>query len=130
LIDAVASVAEQILARCPSVRVLATSRQALAVPGEVQVPVHPLPVPEPRTPLADVPDVPAARLFLDRAEGVAPGLVTTLDDLVAVSAICRRLDGIPLALVLAAARLTTLTPAELADRVADRFAVLTRGNRT
>jgi predicted ATPase len=130
LIDSVASLVESILARCPTVRIITTSREALAVPGEIQVPVAPLRVPDPGTPPADVPGFPAARLFLDRAEAVTADMILDDDELAAVGLICQRLDGIPLALELAAARLTSLTPLELADRVLDRFGVLTSGSRT
>ncbi|GAB3589286.1 BTAD domain-containing putative transcriptional regulator [Angustibacter peucedani] len=137
LIEPIAALAETLLARCPDVHLLATSREALAVPGEVQVPVAPLPVPVPGAAAADVAAVAAARLFLDRARVASPLLAATLDDapadeetMAAVAAICRRLDGIPLALELAAARLASLSPSELAERVVDRFAVLTSGPRT
>jgi len=130
LIEAVAVLAEAILARCPGVRLLATSREALAVPGEVQIPVTPLAVPGPDTPPQQVADFPAARLFLDRAAAVVPDLAFDQEGLAAVALICRRLDGIPLALELAAARLVSLGPVELARRVLDRFGVLTSGSRT
>jgi predicted ATPase len=130
LIESVASLVETVLGRCPRVRVLATSREALAVPGEVQLPVVPLAVPQEGTPLGQVPGHAAARLFLDRAEAASPGSSFDPGALAAVADICRRLDGIPLALELAAARLTSLTPVELAEHLHDRFAVLTSGSRT
>ena len=130
LIDPVTSLVETVLERCPEVRVLATSREALAVPGELQFPVAPLAVPGPDTPPGDARNYAAVRLFLDRAEAAAPGRPLDNDALAAVAVICRRLDGIPLALELAAARSRSLTPTELAERVKDRFAVLTSGSRT
>jgi predicted ATPase/DNA-binding SARP family transcriptional activator len=130
LIEPVASLVETILGRCPDVQILATSREALAVPGEVQLPVAPLQVPEPGTRLDDIAAYPAARLFLDRAQAAVPDLVVDDEALNAIAAICQRLDGIPLALELAAARLASLSPTELADRVVDRFGVLTSGSRT
>jgi len=130
LIEPVASLVQAILERCPNVRILATSREALAVPGEVQLAVAPLPVPSEQTPSERVPEFSAARLFLDRAAAVRPDLTADGPALDAVAVICRRLDGIPLALELAAARLAGLQPLELADRVRDRFAVLTSGDRT
>ncbi|HXV94134.1 MAG TPA: BTAD domain-containing putative transcriptional regulator, partial [Pseudonocardia sp.] len=130
LIEPVAALVEAVLARCPGVRVLATSREALAVAGEVQLAVAPLPVPESGTPPDRVPESPAARLFLDRAAAAASDLVLDDGALAAAAVICRRLDGIPLALELAAARLSSLTPVELADRVRDRFGILTAGSRT
>ena len=130
LIEAVASLTETILSRCPEVQVVATSREALAVPGEVQLTVAPLPVPDPGTPPDAVAAFAAAQLFLDRAQAATPELVVDAETLTAVGAICQRLDGIPLALELAAARLAVLSPTELAERVVDRFAVLTSGSRT
>ena len=130
LIEPVASLVQAILERCPQVRILATSREALAVPGEVQLAVAPLPVPSEDSPSERVPEFAAARLFLDRAAAVRPDLTADGPALDAVAVICRRLDGIPLALELAAARLAGLQPLELADRVRDRFSVLTSGDRT
>lgn len=130
LIEPVASLVETILDRCPDVRIIATSREALAVPGELQFPVAPLAVPSLGTPPDHVPGFAAAHLFLDRALATIPDLVIDAEALEAVATICQRLDGIPLALELAAARLASLSPAELADRVLDRFAVLTSGART
>jgi predicted ATPase/DNA-binding SARP family transcriptional activator len=130
LLEPVASLVETVLGQCPRVRVLSTSREALAVPGEVQLPVAPLATPDEGIPPEQIGDYPAARLFLDRAEAVTAGEEFDADSLEAVAEICRRLDGIPLALELAAARLTSLTPVELADHVQDRFAVLTSGSRT
>jgi predicted ATPase len=130
LIEAAASFAETVLGRCAGVRILATSREALAVPGEIQLPVAPLAVPDELTPAGRVPEFAAARLFLDRAAAAMPELEFDDAALRAVGLICQRLDGIPLALELAAARLASLSPLELADRVHDRFATLTSGSRT
>ena len=115
LIEPVAGLVQAILERCPLVRILATSREALAVPGEVQLAVAPLPVPSEDTPSERSRMFPAARLFLDRAAAVRPDLTPDGPALDAVAVICRRLDGIPLALELAAARLAGLQPLELAD---------------
>ncbi|MEW2412123.1 BTAD domain-containing putative transcriptional regulator [Streptomyces sp. NPDC046866] len=117
VIGAAAELAELLLTRCPGVRILATSREPLGVPGEAVRPVDPLP-----------PD-PAHRLFADRAAAVRPGF-TPADDPDAVAEICRRLDGLPLAIELAAARLRLLTPRQIADRLDDRFRLLTGGART
>jgi predicted ATPase/DNA-binding SARP family transcriptional activator len=130
VIEPVASLIQTILGRCPGVHILATSREALAVPGEVQLPVAPLPVPPPGTPAQRVPEFAAARLFLDRAVSVRPDVGADPATLAAVGVICRQLDGIPLALKLAAARLGSLSTTELADRVEDRFGVLNSGIRT
>lgn len=114
LVEEAARVTALLLAACPGVRVLATSRESLGITGEVLVPVPPLP-PEP-----------AVRLFLDRARAVRPGF----DGHTRVADICAALDGLPLAIELAAARLRTLTPDELADRLHDRFRLLSRGDRS
>ncbi len=117
VIDAAAELAEQLLARCPGLTVLATSREPLGVPGELLRPVEPLPQPY------------ALRLFGERGSAVRPGF-TPDEDPEAVAEICRRLDGLPLAIELAAARLRMLTPRQIADRLDDRFRLLTSGART
>jgi predicted ATPase/DNA-binding SARP family transcriptional activator len=118
VIDAAAALAETLLTHCPQLRVLATSREPLGVPGESVRPVEPLP-----------PD-PAHRLFVERARAVRPALDLARDGDEAVDEICRRLDGLPLAIELAAARLRLLTPRQIADRLDDRFRLLTSGSRT
>ncbi|MFE0702735.1 ATP-binding protein [Streptomyces sp. NPDC058872] len=128
LIDAAAALVETLLTHCPQLRVLATSREPLGVPGEAVRPVEPLP-PEH-----------AHRLFAERARAVHPvpdpARGSTRDggpdreDDEAVEEICRRLDGLPLAIELAAARLRLLTPRQIADRLDDRFRLLTSGART
>ncbi|MEU5012877.1 BTAD domain-containing putative transcriptional regulator [Streptomyces sp. NPDC021749] len=117
VIGAAAALAERLLADCPGVTVLATSREPLAVPGEVLRPVEPLPDPV------------ALRLLADRGAAARPGFRID-DDPAACTEICRRLDGLPLAIELAAARLRLLTPRQLADRLDDRFRLLTSGSRT
>ncbi|HEV7197145.1 MAG TPA: BTAD domain-containing putative transcriptional regulator [Pedococcus sp.] len=130
VVDAAASLIDDILGRCPRVTVLATSREALAVPDEVQVTVAPLPTPPEDTPPSRVLEYPAAQLFAERARAVRPGFVFDHDDLLAVGHISRSLDGIPLALELAAARVAAMSPGEIADRLAQRFSFLTSGTRT
>ncbi|MET8475544.1 BTAD domain-containing putative transcriptional regulator [Streptomyces sp. NPDC006422] len=117
VIGAAARLAETLLTRCPGLTILATSREPLGVPGESVRPVEPLP-----------PD-PAHRLFAERAAAVRPGFDPSQDQR-AVAEICRRLDGLPLAIELAAARLRLLTPRQIADRLDDRFRLLTGGSRT
>ncbi|KUL49112.1 AfsR/SARP family transcriptional regulator [Streptomyces sp. NRRL S-1521] len=117
VIDAAAELAETLLTHCPDLTVLATSREPLGVPGESVRPVEPLP-----------PD-PAHRLFAERATSVRPGFDAE-ESAGAVAEICRRLDGLPLAIELAAARLRLLTPRQIADRLDDRFRLLTSGART
>jgi predicted ATPase/DNA-binding SARP family transcriptional activator len=121
LIAAAAHLTAELLAACPGVTVLATSREPLGVPGELVRPVEPLPPPT------------AYRLFAERAATVRPGQGPYPEagpDAAAVREICRRLDGLPLAIELAAARLRALTPRQIADRLDDRFRLLTSGSRT
>ncbi|MFE9889623.1 BTAD domain-containing putative transcriptional regulator [Streptomyces scopuliridis] len=117
VIGAAAALAETLLTHCPGLRILATSREPLGVPGESVRPVEPLP-----------PD-PAHRLFGERARAVRPGF-DAAGDPEAVAEICRRLDGLPLAIELAAARLRMLTPRQIAARLDGRFRLLTSGSRT
>ena len=131
LIDAVAALAAAVLAGCPRVRILATSREPLGITGEVIYSVPPLESPPDLGPPgpADVLGYPAARLFADRAAAGA-GFAVDEDTAPDVAEICRALDGIPLAIELAAARLRTLSPAQVAGRLGDRFTLLTSGSRT
>ncbi|WP_093617314.1 AfsR/SARP family transcriptional regulator [Streptomyces indicus] len=117
VIEAAARLAETLLTHCPRMRILATSREPLGVPGESVRPVDPLP------------EETAHRLFAERAAAVRPGFDPE-QDRAAVAEICTRLDGLPLAIELAAARLRLLTPRQIADRLDDRFQLLTSGSRT
>ena len=130
VVDAAAVLIDDILSRCPDITVIATSREALAVPDEVQVTVGPLDTPPEHTPPGEVLSYPAAQLFAERARAVRPGLLFDADNLTAIGAITRSLDGIPLALELAAARVSTLSPVEVSGRLANRFTLLTSGART
>lgn len=122
LLDAAALLTATLLARCPDLRVLATSRQPLGVPGESVLPCEPLDV--------EGEDSDAVRLFLDRARLAVPALAEpSPEELALVRRLCAELDGLPLALELAAATLATLPLAELVTRLADRFAVLGQGVR-
>ncbi|WP_035849752.1 AfsR/SARP family transcriptional regulator [Kitasatospora azatica] len=116
LIQAAAELADQLLAECPGLSILATSREPLGVPGEALLPVEPLPDPI------------ALRLLGERGAAARPGF-DPADDPAACAEICRRLDGLPLAIELAAARLRSMTPRQLADRLDGRFALLTGGSR-
>ncbi|MGW0809780.1 AfsR/SARP family transcriptional regulator [Nonomuraea sp. NPDC002799] len=128
LVAAVAELADSLLAACPELRVLVTGREALGITGESIMPVSPLRVPPPE---ADNPlDFPAVRLFADRAAAVRQGFAMDAGNLAQVVHICRALDGLPLAIELAAARLRTLTLADIAARLDDRFKLLARGSRT
>ena len=129
LLDACARLAHDLLGGCPGVRILATSREPLTTPGERVYPVAPLPVPPPAVGLGEAMDSPALRLFADRAAAAVFGFGLTAENLPAVAEICRRLDGLPLAIELACARLRTLPATELAARLDDRFRLLTGGSR-
>jgi predicted ATPase len=119
VVDGVAAWTSDLLGAVPSLTVLTTSRTALAIAGEA---VHPLP------PLgAEDGEGPAVRLFLERARAVRPGADLPLD---VVTRICTHLDGLPLAIELAAARVRTMTPAQIEERLRDRFALLTTGDRS
>jgi predicted ATPase/DNA-binding SARP family transcriptional activator len=136
VIDAAAALAARLLADCPGVQVLATSREPLRIDGESLYMVAPLAVPpaaEPGidgAPAADSGSFPAVRLFADRAAAVLPGFELDAANAGPVAQICRTLDGMPLAIELAVPWLRTLTPAQLAERLDDRFALLTGGSRT
>ena len=129
LVAASAHLAEQVLGACPGVRILATSREPLALTGEVLAPVGPLPAP-PAGNGADPLDFAAVRLFADRAAAVRPGFAVTAANAAPVGEVCRRLDGLPLAIELATARLRTLPVEQIAARLGDRFRLLSGGSRT
>ncbi len=119
LLDATASLAAELLATCPGLQVLATSREPTGVPGEVTFQV-------PSLSLADE----AIELFADRARRVRPDFAVTGANAETVTDICKRLDGMPLAIELAAARVRALSLEEIADSLHDRFRLLTGGSRT
>jgi predicted ATPase/class 3 adenylate cyclase len=119
--EAAATLLHDVLAGAPAVSVLATSRETLGLPGETEYRVPPLPLPD----ADEGPDrSDAVRLFLDRVRSVRPDIVVSEDDLAAIVRACRRLEGMPLGLELAAARIRTLSPTELADRLDSTFRTL------
>ncbi|WP_326357665.1 BTAD domain-containing putative transcriptional regulator [Nocardia sp. CDC160] len=122
--------AHRLLVDCPGVRVLATSREALRITGESVFVVPQLPLASPDSPLAEQLSGPAVRLFADRASAVCPGFTVDAGTIGMVARICARLDGLPLAIELAAARLRTLDLPEIDARLSDRFRLLARGDRT
>ncbi len=132
VLPATAIVVRGLLVGCPRLRVLATSREPLAVPGEVVYPVPPLPVPgagaHPGP--ADLVGCESMALFTARARDAVPDLVLNEADYDSVAELCRRLDGLPLSIELAAARLRVLAPRQILDRLTDRFTLLSRGNRS
>jgi len=130
VLDAVASLLTALLRHCPHLAVLATSRERLAVRGEHVIDVQPLGVPAPGTDALAAPvPVPAVELFCVRASAVRAGFALTTANAAAVAEICRRVDGVPLALELAAARIGTLGVHEVATRLNQRFSLLTGGPR-
>lgn len=132
LLDPAARLVGAILRECPGVRILASSREGLGVPGEQTFRVPSLGVPEPHTPVtpAALQRCEAVQLFLERARLHLPDFDLTPTNAAAVAQICVRLDGIPLALELAAARIRALPPEKLLERLDDRFRLLTGGSRT
>jgi non-specific serine/threonine protein kinase len=130
LVEAVAQLVSAVLRTCPGVRVLATSREALSIAGEVIWPVPPLPLPATDAVSPDeVGAADAARLFVERARAVQPGFALTIANAPAAAQTCRQLDGIPLAIELAAARSKVLAPQELLARLGSQLQVLTGGAR-
>ena len=132
LISACARLAEELLRACPKLRILATSREALGLTGEMIYHLSPLvvPVAEAQPPLKELEQVEAVQLFVERAGAVQSGFSLTEENAPAVVQICQRLDGIPLALELGAARVSALPVEEIAKRLDDRFGLLTAGRKT
>jgi predicted ATPase/DNA-binding CsgD family transcriptional regulator len=133
LIDGCAALASELLRGCPKLRILTTSRQPLGVSGEniLLVPSLTMPDPDgpPPTPKA-LEQYEAVTLLVERATASVPTFAVTDQNCAAVAALCRGLDGIPLALELAAVRLRALSPAEILDRLSSRYGLLTRGDPT
>jgi predicted ATPase/DNA-binding SARP family transcriptional activator len=131
LLDATAGTVSRILDACPAARIVATSREPLGVQGERVLEVPPLELPRAPVVTAEALDeAPATRLFLDRALDADPGFVLGVEEVATVARICERLDGIPLAIELAATRIPLLGLVELERRLEDRFAILTSGSRS
>ncbi|WP_037362263.1 BTAD domain-containing putative transcriptional regulator [Amycolatopsis orientalis] len=128
VIAAAARVVARVLPACPGLRVLATSREPLGITGEQLVPIPRLAVPPPGAETVET--YPAVRLFLDRARASDPAFRLTDETAADIARICSALDGLPLALELAAARVRTLPVADIAARLDDRFQLLARGSRT
>jgi predicted ATPase/DNA-binding winged helix-turn-helix (wHTH) protein len=124
-----ASLVAALLAEAPGIRVLATSREPLNVDGEQQFPLQPLSLPSATATIEEVGRAEAVQLFVERARLQQHGFALTQDVAASVSAICASLEGIPLAIELAAARLSSLSLAEVGQRLRDRFALLATGSR-
>ncbi|MGF6880846.1 putative ATPase/DNA-binding NarL/FixJ family response regulator [Nocardia sp. GAS34] len=132
VVAAAAELVETLLRACPNLRILITSREALNIAGEALLQVLPLTVPDPgRAPsLRGLPRYDAVTLFADRAAAAVNGFKLGDNNVVTVARICARLDGLPLAIELAAARMRMMSPEQILGRLDDRFALLTRGSRT
>jgi predicted ATPase/DNA-binding SARP family transcriptional activator len=130
VVEAAARLSHRLLSASPTLRVLATSREPLGITGETLCPVPPLPLPPPGTTPEEALGYPALRLFADRAAAVRPDFAVDAGNADGVLRICRTLDGLPLAIELAAARLRSLPLAVVAARLDDRFRLLSRGDRT
>lgn len=132
VVEACADLADTLLRSCPGLKILCTSREVLDVAGEAAWTVPPLSLPDP----GETPDVgsleryEAVRLFVERAEVAAPGFVLSAENAAAVARVCARLDGIPLAIELAAARVKVLSVGQISDRLDDSLGLLTGGSRT
>lgn len=127
VIEACAEVVDTLVASCPGLRVLATSREPVRIAGELVWRVPPLELPEERE---RIESSEAVQLFLERAYAAGSRFEKSEETLRAVGDLCRALDGMPLALELAAARTAVLSPEQIADRISDRFKLLTGGDRT
>ena len=129
VIDDCAILADALLRTCPRVRILATSRETLRIAGEVILPVSPLSVPHEDAELGTLHEYEAVRLFLERVRQVVPDFTVDAENRTAVLDICRHLEGIPLALELAAVRLRAMSPAQLLERLRDHWQMLDLGSR-
>ena len=130
LLDASARLVADLVSSCPGIHVLATSREALEVPGERARRVPSLPLPAASGSVEDVAQSDATRLFVERAGAVRAGFALNAETAPPVVQICERLDGIPLAIELAAARVASMHPSDIAARLGERFRLLTGGRRT
>src|SRR5919202_492349 len=132
VIDACAALADALLRACPELRILATSREALSIAGEATWLVPPLSLPDPEhpPPVEDLAGYEAVRLFLERAAAVSSRFELTERNAPAVAQVCRRVDGMPLAIELAAARARVLSVEQIASRLEDSFRLLATDSRT
>jgi predicted ATPase len=130
VIESAATFAHRVLGECQRLRILATSREPLGITGEALWPVAPLALPAEDADPGEIGSAPAIRLLRDRAGAVRTDLATDAHTLSTLARVCRALDGMPLAIELAAARLRTMSLDQLANRLDDRFRLLTGGSRT
>ena len=131
LVESCARLADALLKSCPGLKIIATSREALGIPSEVTFRVPPLSIPDlsARVTPASLSHFAAVRLFIDRAVQASPSFTVTNDNAPAVASVCCRLDGIPLAIELAAARVRSLSIEQIESRLGQRFSLLTGGSR-
>ncbi|MEV6492074.1 LuxR C-terminal-related transcriptional regulator [Actinoplanes sp. NPDC051633] len=131
LIGPCADLAALLLRRCPEIRIMTTSRQALSVAGEATLTVQPLSVPDPDVPVtaAELARIESATLLVERAAAVQPGFEMTEENAGTIARLCQALEGVPLAIELAVARLRALSLDQILDRLTDRFRLLTSGAR-
>ncbi|MFD6638786.1 BTAD domain-containing putative transcriptional regulator [Micromonospora chalcea] len=130
VVEQAAALAHRLLGECRRLRILATSREPLGITGEALWPVAPLGLPDPDAGPAEIASSPAVRLLRDRAGAVRRDLVFDARTAATMARVCRALDGVPLAIELAAARLRTMSVDQFATRLDDRFLLLTGGSRT
>ena len=132
VVDAVAKLAEALLWECPQLRILATGRERLGINGESVLQLSPLTIPDAHSEptLGGLSDYDAVALFAERAAAALPGFELSQHNKTTVAQICSRVDGLPLAIELAAARLRAMSPEQILERLADRYDLLTRGSRT
>jgi predicted ATPase len=130
LIEACAGLAENLLRECPEVKLFATSRENLGIPGETSFIVPSMKVPPEVSLPQEIETYEATRFFIDRAVAALPVFQPTSDNSASIANICRRLDGVPLAIELAAVRVKILAPEQIEDLLQDRFRLLTGGPRT
>jgi predicted ATPase len=132
VLAACAYLTDVLLRACPNLRILATSREGMGIPGEALYPVPTLPVPDPeRLPsMEDLVRYESVRLFIERATAIVPSFSVTPQSAKAIAQICHDLDGIPLGIELAAVRVKALTPHQIVMKLSDRFRLLTKGSRT
>jgi predicted ATPase/class 3 adenylate cyclase len=124
-----ATLVADLIRACPGLKVIASSRGPLRISGEQEMPVPPLRLPDPGAPAERMSQYEAVRLFIERAVAVKPGFEVTNENAPAVAEICARLDGLPLAIELAAARVKLLPPAAILHRLASRLGLLQSGAR-
>jgi predicted ATPase/DNA-binding NarL/FixJ family response regulator len=131
MVDAVAELAGPLLHTCPRLRILATSREPLDIGGEAVLRVPPLNIPDLQRALTlrEMPKYDAVGLFVERGAAAVPGFSLTKDNAATVAGICHRLDGLPLPIELAAARLRAMSPEQILERLTHRFTLLNRGSR-